>query len=87
MKTQLSCRHSTVGAYCNTPLPNTTNNRQRQGNHKGLPLRIPELETLIKGMLNKKILLDLIRHFIVFEKLKLVGADLRVCPKDTGIIM
>lgn len=74
-------------------VPKTPNNRQRQayhlqkGNHKGLPLQIPELETLIKGMLNKKILLDLIRHFIVFEKLKHVRADLRVCPKDTGIIM
>jgi len=31
---------------------------------------IGQLETLIKGMLNKEILLDLIRHFIVFEKSK-----------------
>ncbi len=31
---------------------------------------VSELETLIKGMLNKKTLLDLIRHFIVFEKMK-----------------
>lgn len=30
----------------------------------------PELEPLIKGMLNKKTLLDIIRHFIVFEKTK-----------------
>lgn len=30
----------------------------------------PELETLIKGMLNKNTLLDLIRHFVVFEKTK-----------------
>lgn len=29
---------------------------------------ISELETLIQGMLNKETLLDLIRHFIVFEK-------------------
>lgn len=29
-----------------------------------------QLETLIKGMLNKKTLLDLIRHFVVFEKSK-----------------
>jgi type I restriction enzyme R subunit len=29
-----------------------------------------QLETLINGMLNKKTLLDLIRHFIVFEKSK-----------------
>lgn len=29
---------------------------------------IPEIETLISGMLNKSVLLDLIRHFIVFEK-------------------
>jgi type I restriction enzyme R subunit len=31
---------------------------------------IGQLETLIKGMLNKHTLLDLIRHFIVFEKSK-----------------
>ena len=31
---------------------------------------VNQLETLIKGMLNKKTLLDLIRHFIVFEKTK-----------------
>lgn len=31
---------------------------------------IPEMETLIKGMLNKNTLLDLIRHFVVFEKSK-----------------
>jgi len=30
----------------------------------------PQIETLIKGMLGKNILLDLIRHFIVFEKSK-----------------
>lgn len=28
----------------------------------------PQIETLIKGMLNKQVLLDLVRHFIVFEK-------------------
>jgi len=31
---------------------------------------IGQLETLIRGMLDKKTLLDLIRHFIVFEKSK-----------------
>lgn len=30
----------------------------------------PELEVFIKGLLNKKTLLDVIRHFIVFEKTK-----------------
>ena len=30
----------------------------------------PELEPLIKGMLNKSTLLDILRHFIVFEKTK-----------------
>lgn len=35
----------------------------------------PEMETLIKGMLNPHTLLDLIRHFIVFEKsVKTVGS-------------
>ncbi len=40
--------------------------------HEGVcdtPLR-PELETLIKGMLNKRTLLDLVRHFVVFEQSK-----------------
>ncbi len=31
---------------------------------------VGQLETLINGMLNKKTLLDLIRHFVVFEKSK-----------------
>ncbi|MEN7550086.1 type I restriction endonuclease subunit R [Rapidithrix thailandica] len=31
---------------------------------------VSQMETLIKGMLNKETLLDLIRHFIVFEKSK-----------------
>ena len=31
---------------------------------------IPEMETLIKGMLNRETILDLVRHFIVFEKSK-----------------
>jgi type I restriction enzyme, R subunit len=34
------------------------------------PRRVSQLETLINGMLNKKTLLDLVRHFIVFEKSK-----------------
>ncbi|VUT28285.1 MAG: hypothetical protein SYNGOMJ08_00854 [Candidatus Syntrophoarchaeum sp. GoM_oil] len=40
---------------------------------------IGQLETLIKGMLNKETLLDLIRHFIVFDKSKKED-------KETGII-
>jgi type I restriction enzyme, R subunit len=30
--------------------------------------QIPQLETLIRGMLNSRVLLDLIRHFTVFER-------------------
>jgi type I restriction enzyme R subunit len=33
-------------------------------------LREPEMEPMIKGLLNKETLLDVIRHFIVFEKTK-----------------
>lgn len=40
---------------------------------------VSQLETLINGMLNKETLLDLIRHFIVFEKTK------REDP-ETGIV-
>ena len=40
---------------------------------------IGQLQTLIQGMLNKATLLDLLRHFIVFEKTKKED-------KDTGII-
>jgi len=53
---------------------------------------VSQLETLIKGMLNKTTLLDLVRHFIVFEKSiredKVNGAAREGtlgCP-DTGII-
>lgn len=38
----------------------------------------PQIETTIKGMLNKKTLLDLIAHFIVFEKIEKED-------KETGI--
>lgn len=41
--------------------------------------RVTELETLIQGMLNKTTLLDLVRHFVVFEESK------KKDPK-TGII-
>ena len=40
---------------------------------------IGQIETLIKGMLNKNTLLDLIRHFIVFEENKKED-------KETGLI-
>lgn len=39
---------------------------------------VSQLETLIRGMLNKKTLLDIIRHFIVFDKSKKED-------KETGI--
>jgi type I restriction enzyme, R subunit len=48
------------------------------GNSEASPL-IGQMETLIKGMLNKQTLLDLIRHFIVFEKSKKED-------KETGVI-
>lgn len=48
------------------------------GETEASPL-ISQMETLIKGMLNKTTLLDLVRHFIVFEKSK------REDP-DTGVI-
>jgi type I restriction enzyme, R subunit len=41
--------------------------KSSDGKVEASPL-IGQLETLIKGMLNKKTLLDIIRHFIVFEK-------------------
>ena len=48
------------------------------GKEEASPLT-SQLETLTKGMLNKKTLLDLIRHFIIFEKSKKED-------KETGII-
>jgi type I restriction enzyme R subunit len=36
---------------------------------------VSQLETLIQGMLNKETLIDLIRHFIVFEKSKKVDSE------------
>lgn len=40
-----------------------------------------ELEPMIKGLLNKKTLLDVIRHFIVFEKTKGASNSLSVVKK------
>ena len=34
------------------------------------PPAVPQLEVLFKGMLGKKVLLDLIRHFVVFEDME-----------------
>lgn len=44
---------------------------------------VSELETLIKGMLNKETLLDLIRHFIVFEKSKKEDTQTGIITIDT----
>jgi len=52
--------------------------KSSDGKIEASPL-IGQLETLIKGMLNKETLLDLIRHFIVFEKSKKED-------KQTGLI-
>lgn len=52
--------------------------KSSDGKIEASPL-IGQLETLIQGMLNKETLLDLIRHFIVFEKSKKED-------KQTGII-
>ena len=48
--------------------------------------RVSQLETLINGMLNKKTFLDLIRHFVVFEKSRDARPrDARPCVSKTGI--
>jgi len=43
--------------------------KTQDGTTEASPL-IGQLETMIKGMLNKEVILDLIRHFIVFQKSK-----------------
>lgn len=44
---------------------------------------VSQLEILIRGMLNKETLLDLIRHFIVFEKSKKEDADTGILTIST----
>jgi len=44
---------------------------------------VSQMETLINGMLNKETLLDLVRHFIVFEKSKKEDAKTRVTTIST----
>ncbi|MFQ3550267.1 MAG: type I restriction endonuclease subunit R, partial [Armatimonadota bacterium] len=44
---------------------------------------IPQLETIIKGMLNRHTLLDLIRHFIVFEESKKEDPQTNIIYVDT----
>ncbi len=45
--------------------------------------QLSQLETLIKGMLNKRTLLDLIRNFIVFEKAKKVDSKTGITQIET----
>lgn len=52
--------------------------KSSDGKVEASPL-IGQMETLIRGMLDKKTILDLIRHFIVFEKSKKED-------KETGVI-
>lgn len=44
---------------------------------------VSQMETLIKGMLNKDTLIDLIRHFIVFEKSKKEDSDTGIITIET----
>ncbi|PIE91318.1 MAG: DEAD/DEAH box helicase [Acidobacteria bacterium] len=44
---------------------------------------VSQLETLIEGMLNKTTLLDLLRHFIVFEKMKSEDPETGVVTMQT----
>jgi len=44
---------------------------------------VSQLETLIKGLLNKETLIDLIRHFIVFEKSKKVDGETGITTIST----
>jgi len=44
---------------------------------------VSEMETLIAGMLNKETLLDLLRHFIVFEKMRRIDARTEITIIDT----
>lgn len=44
---------------------------------------VSQLETLIQGMLNKETLIDLVRHFIVFEKSKKVDAETGITTIST----
>ena len=52
------------------------------GKTQASPL-VSQLETLIAGMLNKATLLDLIRHFIVFEKTKKEDPDTHIISIHT----
>ena len=52
------------------------------GKTQASPL-VSQLETLIAGMLNKATLLDLIRHFIVFEKTKKEDSDTKIISINT----
>ena len=52
------------------------------GNKEADPL-VSQLETLIKGVLNKTTLLDLLRHFIVFEKTKKEDAETGIVTVQT----
>jgi type I restriction enzyme R subunit len=50
-------------------------------NAKKMPTITPQVEVLLKGMLNKATLLDLIRHFIVFEADKDKEGSVKISKK------
>ena len=65
---------------CLQPVPDMENHRRQERN---LLTHMSQLEVLIKGMLNKATLLDLIRNFIVFEKDKKIDAKTGLTQIET----
>ena len=63
----LSAEYSRFSAW-KTPPP-LKNGRASDGKTESSP-RISQLEVMIAGLLNKRVVLDIIRHFTVFEKSK-----------------
>lgn len=70
----LEARAGTLSAEFTRFMAWKTSDGKREASHL-----VSQLETIIEGMLNKDTVLDLIRHFIVFEKSKKED-------KETGII-
>lgn len=74
----LEAKAGTISAGLSRFMSWSTSDGKKEASHL-----ITRLETLIEGMLNKATLLDLIRHFIVFEKSKKEDQETKLVHIET----
>lgn len=78
----LECKAGTISASFNRFMSWKTSDGKKEASKF-----IPQLEVLIKGMLNTSILLDILRNFIIFQKTKTVDSKTGITQIHTSKII